>query len=849
MTTTAQPALQPLVDSQDLHQQLDRALREPGANLQTNQRLMEAVEAQILTGEATEELKLKARFLSALSKTHRNLLEDSLQEVNALLGDTQKETYPVLSFRAQSLRCALLLLLGNIDLSLSEFDVLLAGDLTMIPRLFVNRTRINYAKGLQDSGRTGEALERYESIMDQALDSENFTLALHAGIHFVSVLLELNDRRSARLVLLELKTAMERNPDHLAAVTLHLRELELMWLESDLAGARDGLLEVIDSSRLTTPALKSTANRLLAEVLTDIGETTQALQSAKLGLSLVGDHSLNKELAVLTLGRVYLRLGDYAAALETLEQLDPNEMVPLRRSTLRGLQLEAKMLVEGERENASLLTEMLTASTAHQDDVSKASLDYRTNRLVTVRRIAQLEAAEARADFLQEVNAADRRVYRTLVMLALAFAAIVCLGIYIVFRSRTEQQRHTIQQSQNERLASLVEQRTTELSETLETRAKMARALEQKQHIEAIGLLAGNVAHDMNNLLQVISSVNSILQESALEPNERKVLIGLSDESIENGAGIIRQLLIYARKQELSTEYLILGDYLRESRRLLQTALGDRIQLKIVCDRGDAALHTDRSLLTTSLLNILGNAADAMPSGGVATLTAALIDREQLEEPWPDLPPGAHVSFSVHDTGSGMSSETSSRIFEPFFSTKGSHGTGLGLSSVHGFVHQSEGVIRVRSELGVGTTIELALPAADKADVAKELPKSSDVEIEGRRLLLVEDNEAVAGSMTPMLEALGLRTEWAASGYAAQVILREDSAFDYVLSDVKMPGTLDGYALAAWVNDHYPGISVVLMTGIDQTGDGRTEVPVLTKPIGLLQIKEILATSQHADSL
>jgi two-component system NtrC family sensor kinase len=362
-------------------------------------------------------------------------------------------------------------------------------------------------------------------------------------------------------------------------------------------------------------------------------------------------------------------------------------------------------------------------------------------------------------------------------------------------------------------------------------RAQVEDALRQTQRLEALGHLTGGVAHDVNNLLMVVSNNAYLLQ--------RRLRSGVFDEAqtlkpldailraVATGARLTRQLLAFARRQALRPEVMRLQDQLPLLLDLMRHSV-----TALVSVEGEAApacdcVQVDPAELELALLNLAVNARDAMPAGGRLRVSA----RRAAAHDQP--PPGRWVLLSVSDTGSGIAPEHLARVFEPFFTTKETgKGTGLGLSQVYGFCEQAGGSVRIHSTPGQGTTVTLLLPAVDALPEPAAEPAA--VAAAQGRLLLVEDNADVAAATEPLLANWGYQVRSARSGDAAWQLLQrgERPDVDLMLSDIVMPGMLDGLTLAQRVRRRWPHIGVVLMTGhATETGkaldDGFT---VLQKP-------------------
>ena len=435
-------------------------------------------------------------------------------------------------------------------------------------------------------------------------------------------------------------------------------------------------------------------------------------------------------------------------------------------------------------------------------------------------------------------------------------AGILAVGsgavLLISLRRRAEHVRFRQQTSLNAQLESLVAAKTLELKTNLEKQAELTHALEKKNRIETVGLLAGNIAHDINNLLQVIGNANLTLADTSMSQELRDQALAVSNLSLRHGAGVIRQILDYARPQESTQQLIRVDEFLLSSQPLFQSALGSKIKLTLEDDSHAAGIRVDPAHLTTAMLNLLSNAFDAMPNGGDVLVRASLLtvaSRDIVN--WQDIEPGAYVLLTVQDSGSGMLPVHLERAFEPFFSTKGfGEGTGLGLSSVHQFSKQSGGDVKLDSSAS-GTRVLMILPRALTTETAATTPVNQSIDasqidpLDGKRILLVEDNEGVARSMMFLLARLKLKATWSSSGDDAAKHLQHDSAYDFVLSDLKMPGAMDGADLAVWIADNYPKIGVVLMSGYHEVSLDRIRVPMLKKPFSSDELRDLLIKGEN----
>ena len=346
-------------------------------------------------------------------------------------------------------------------------------------------------------------------------------------------------------------------------------------------------------------------------------------------------------------------------------------------------------------------------------------------------------------------------------------------------------------------------------------RNEVQNQLRQAQKMEAIGQLTGGLAHDFNNLLGVILGNLDLLAERFETRCEEKDLTNAAIQAGLRGAELIRQLLAYSRRQPLAPKLTHLAPVLEATARLLRRSLGENISLELHIAEGIWPVRIDVSQLESALLNLAVNARDAMPKGGRLTVEATnvRVDKRAFELNL-EATPGDYVLLAVSDTGAGMSPEVLAHVFEPFYTTKGNHGSGLGLSMVHGFIKQSGGYSKIYSELGHGTTIRLSLPRAMDGKVDEPGSLQSDAPVGGQELILVvEDNTGIRDLAVRHLQSLGYRTISAPDGASALEIIRSGAPIDLLFTDVVMPGSLDGRALALAARQLLPRLRILFTSG------------------------------------
>ena len=360
----------------------------------------------------------------------------------------------------------------------------------------------------------------------------------------------------------------------------------------------------------------------------------------------------------------------------------------------------------------------------------------------------------------------------------------------------------------------------------------------QAQKLDAIGKLTGGVAHDFNNLLAVISGNIELTLLTLESPSERSYLeVALS--AVTSGATLTQQLLSFARKQPLSPEAFDAAKAIKQSSALLRTSVGDAIDLEIIADGGLWNAFADPEKLKTTLINLVVNGRDAMPNGGALTIEVrnTRLDRDYANHNI-EINEGEYVCITVTDSGQGMSDDTIQRALEPFFTTKGvGKGTGLGLPMAFGFAKQSGGHLKIYSEIGKGTSVKLYLPRARTESEAKrpDRPTPLRAKFKGMTVLIVEDNTDLRKTYEAMLDRMGCQVHSAADGPSAIALAQNLPEVDLILSDVVLPGGMDGNQVARRLAEFYPKAAVIFMSGFTEnsiTHNGRLDegVTLLQKP-------------------
>jgi PAS domain S-box-containing protein len=361
------------------------------------------------------------------------------------------------------------------------------------------------------------------------------------------------------------------------------------------------------------------------------------------------------------------------------------------------------------------------------------------------------------------------------------------------------------------------------------------RLVVHAQKMTAVGILTGGLAHNINNLLAVIVANLDFLQEKVADDDAGSEYVREAQDAAMHGGALISSMLAFAREQPLRSHKIDVSDTVAKIANTFGAILGDGITMLTQFDDETCwPVLSDQAQLEASILNLITNAREAMPAGGLLTLSVfnrrlAITQQEILSAI-----PGEYVEISVTDTGSGMSAETIEQIFEPFFTTKGlaaKQGTGLGLSTVFGFARQSGGDIAVESVVSEGTTFRLRLPRSDSEVSIVETPVARRTKDGHETILVVEDNDALSRVVARHLTRLGYKVLQAKNSVEALTALRAGHV-DLLFTDIALPGEMGGLEIAQVARDTWPSLKVVLTTGFEDAANraDTRDLSIIMKP-------------------
>jgi PAS domain S-box-containing protein len=450
------------------------------------------------------------------------------------------------------------------------------------------------------------------------------------------------------------------------------------------------------------------------------------------------------------------------------------------------------------------------------------------------------------AGFLLSVHEDDREMVDSAVRGALQIGA-ACDMEYRVVRHDGEIRRvHTIGETEYDESGTPV--RMTGTAQDITEYAQVEEQLRQAQRMEAIGQLTGGIAHDFNNLLAVITGNLELIYTRVKDDGALRKMIERSLNASDRGASLTHRLLAFSRKQALIPSTLDLDEQVSNMTEMLSRTLGETIDIRTKSSGDLWPCYADPAQFEHALLNLSINARDAMPNGGSLTIETANRSLDGATAAEMEVKPGQYVVLAVSDSGTGISPQAIDHVFEPFFTTKEvGKGSGLGLSMVYGFAKQSGGTATISSRLDEGTVVMLYLPrSAESCDRTDHTAAAVDIQAaRGERILVVEDDPAVRALTAEFLSDLGYDIAEADSAKAALEYMSDSGPIDLLLTDVVLPGTMNGPELAAEIHRRRPDVKNLFMTGYADEAFGEDPAPygratILHKPFKMAELANTL---------
>jgi len=375
----------------------------------------------------------------------------------------------------------------------------------------------------------------------------------------------------------------------------------------------------------------------------------------------------------------------------------------------------------------------------------------------------------------------------------------------------------------------------SKIARDITDKIKIERQLQQSQKMDAVGQLTGGIAHDFNNLLAIVIGNLDLLERKISGDTEALQRVRTAQKAALRGADLVRRLLAFSSNETLSPKPTKLHDLIRNVIEMTDRLVGPEIKIATGFNESIPEILVDASGLESALVNLFVNARDAMPTGGTITVSTNFCD---LEESYPpilagELKAGRYACISVSDTGDGMSKQTQERVFEPFFTTKPrGKVTGLGLAMVYGFIKQSNGTVRIYSELGYGTTVTLYLPLAGDASLPVVEVAEPGRSFNGNATVLVVDDEVDLLDIAKVyLDNMGCKAITAVDGNHALQIVERDPGIDLMITDIVMPGGMNGVELAHKVRQLNPKIKIIYCSGFPADALAERSMPLVDGPL------------------
>jgi signal transduction histidine kinase/CheY-like chemotaxis protein len=820
-----------------LQRQLDDALLALPADFQ---RALESAQALLAPGYSGPPLSAAERVRAQLQQGKMLLRLGRLDEARAVIEAVRRELEglddPAAHIFLAMLTSSSQVIDGDLETALDQLRQALALlDRDTDPRV-ESALRVNHATVLYIGGRPLQAADVFEEILPGAIDRGDAQVAVPAGNNLVILLMNLGRYQRARYWLDALAPLVRALPASYSTRSVLLNDHDLAVFEGDYARALAGLERFLAApeGQDDPDLITGNAYRIQSRALLGLGQLPAARVAAETGARLLEPWAHERADALLALAQVMVRQRAFQDALPVLERIEAGgiDILPVQTAAAE-LALTATLGL-GRGDAASAALDRLLALHQRARAERNAQLDrYYEARMAEAkseRELARLRSEEesirVQTALASERAAATQRNRQLAILLGVALLVLVAWLAGLEHDRRIQKRLREAQRESNRALSETVAEKSDAIALNLERQSAHELELAERRRIESIGLLAGNMAHDFNNLLQIIVGANEVLSSEATTAELRRA-VGVSNQSAASASQLVDSLRAFAGTRELEPRPVAVAAYLEANAPLFQTAMRGRTRLEIANETPEAVLVVDPYQLTSALLNLLRNAADASAMAGSVFLRVG-------DE-------AGRVAFTVVDEGEGMSREVLAQAAQPFYTTKDAdQGTGLGLSSVERFAQASSGTLALHSEPGVGTKAVLSFPRS-----AETVPAAADdlvptAVLAGREVLLVEDNLNVGELMAAMLDRLGARVQRCASADEARRLLDDGLAPDLVFSDLRMPGELDGAGLAAWLQAQQPDVPILLVSGYAEEHDRPLPAPVLSKPFAMADLIRFL---------
>ncbi len=795
------------------------------------------------------------------SQMHRGDLDGALKNLEKAeyYGLQCKDRDPAVFFKARCNRAAGLTARGESTVASTLLIEVIDFSKPFEDTLDVSFAYTLLAHHAESVGAVDLAYKYLQQAFDLATRAKKADMASQAGATILGIMVLNQQFEDARVWIEKVEPWVKQAVDPTISIVFEMHKADVQCGLGDPEGASRALEELLEHAKATNnPQTIGNVYLSLAASKKLINQIEEAIENLAQAQIYLASYARSFQLAKLHQLEAMHVLERHQEALTGLQQLANDAQDSYVRTRVYELlshvyhaigkpDLAFEALSKCREEERQRLTERAREQAAFM--IALFDDQQRSSQLAVANE--QRLAAEARAELSNELATRqsesashDRRVRNY----TIALSALALLVGLVFFRTVAKRQaalskanhEHQLNIQLNEALAD----QAARLENEIAVRRQLELAVERKHRDETIGKLTGGVAHDFNNLLTVImQSIELSKMLGTNLSNEVHQLLDASMKAAESGAGIVSQLLAYARQQPLAQRPINVATWLESSKAMLRQIAGKGLIIDANAEATASTICVDSARLTTAIINLLANARDAIdPHRGTIAMHLQKLTITDNEPIWSDVPHGDYLLFAIVDNGKGMSPEMLARACEPFFSTKAqTAGTGLGLSSALGFAKQSGGDLKLVSEVGKGTTASMLVPIIAPTGPTPALDVANPSSDTSHRILLVEDQADVRFVLHLSLKSMGLDVIEAANADEATRILQSENRPRWVLSDVRMPGSMNGLQLRDWILERYSDVKVILMSGYSET---ETEiapgVTFIQKPVKPMELRKLL---------
>ena len=695
------------------------------------------------------------------------------------------------------------------------------------------------------------SLKYYESTFDFGERKNDSMICLEAAEGIITSLTSQEEFAEARKWIERAKPLLANIKSEYLKLVFQLRELRIEIAEGNAKGAIDTLKKLQGSKELMK-LLNGHQKILVYELFVVAGRKLEnydlVLEPGRKCVELAeGIPSLKTRYSLLH-GRNLLEANQVDKAIQWLTKLEPDcqdnpkfelpRLQYLANAYEENGQLNAAQTAATQREK--LLAQHDLQDETHDLDDTAENMERLNQKILMAEKEkteAQLRANRSALDLeikTRLANEAQQRMWTILIGSSFLLVIVVIASRLVTVRQMARQTKHLNQQ---------LELKLTEKLEKLKRDEARSRELEEMilraEKKQAVGELTSSLAHDFNNYLTVISQANELIRLAGQENEvETDRAVKLSEEAITAAGAMISQLMAQTRSQKIEGEVIFVTEWLDTSKNLLRRSVGPQSDLRIHCDVDeDVTFFVEPSQLTTSVINLLGNARDAIKDQATGEVILQLSVGQSPDDP----DANRTVDIAVCDNGIGMNSEQIRRCTEPFFSTKADRGVGLGLFSAERFASLYFGKLEIESQPGLGSQITLKIPVFDphvhdsESDNDKASSSADNSTTSGNRVLIVDDQRPIVELLKARLEFANFDVKTAHSASMALELLDGSWTPDAVVADINLPGQLNGYELVTMLKSQFAHLQVVMITG-DLNQNVYEGFRVLQKPFSTLEL-------------